>query len=172
MFPFRRELAKRILSKVCLTLPEPHYSAKVTTSLVLALLSSLQISAAISEESRVFESPSAESRPGDAMAIQHSQDSWISHLVSEARRDLAARLSLEESNIGLVQFEEITWPDSSLGCPHPGMKYPQVPVDGYRILLRAEGRDFAYHGDGQRGPFLCPADPSSRRLPPGPPADT
>lgn len=36
-----------------------------------------------------------------------------------------------------------------------GMKYKQVPVDGYLIRLAYEGQVFNYHGSGSCGPFLC-----------------
>jgi len=69
--------------------------------------------------------------------------------------DLADRLSVEVTAVELVKSEAVVWPDASLGCPLPGMKYRQVPKDGYRILLRAGGRIYSYHGDGRRGPFYC-----------------
>lgn len=81
--------------------------------------------------------------------------SGIETLVEAAVSDLAGRLSVERSAIEVVSVEEVTWPDPGLGCPMPGMRYRQIPVDGYRILLRADGETFAYHGGGSRGPFLC-----------------
>ena len=72
-----------------------------------------------------------------------------------AKEDLAERLNVNVDDIGLVEFAFVTWGDSSLGCPQPGMKYKQVPVDGYLIRLAYEGQVFNYHGSGSRGPFLC-----------------
>jgi hypothetical protein len=94
-------------------------------------------------------------------------DMVMDQLVDTAMADLAERLSLERSAVEVLGFEQVTWPDASLGCPQPGMRYRQVPADGYRILLRAQGRDYAYHGDGRRGPFFCPSPVS----PAGPAAD-
>lgn len=51
--------------------------------------------------------------------------------------------------------EEVTWRDGSLGCPQPGMRYKQVLVNGYRIVLRHGGSEYPYHGAGARPPFLC-----------------
>lgn len=84
-------------------------------------------------------------------------------LVETAVTDLAGRLGLERASIEVVSAQPVTWPDASLGCPLPGMGYRQVPEDGYRILLRAGGQEYAYHGGARRGPFLCTE-------PPGPPA--
>lgn len=75
--------------------------------------------------------------------------------VEQARADLAARLDLPPDEIEVVAVEMVVWPDAGLGCPQPGMAYVQVPQDGYRIRLRAGGRLYAYHGGGNRGPFLC-----------------
>ncbi len=49
----------------------------------------------------------------------------------------------------------VTWSDSSCGCPEPGRAYPQVPVDGVYVRLRAGGRELHVHGGGRRGLFLC-----------------
>jgi hypothetical protein len=72
-----------------------------------------------------------------------------------AKENLAERLNVSVDNIGLVEFALVTWGDPSLGCPQPGMKYKQVPVDGYLIRLAYEGQVFNYHGGGSRDPFLC-----------------
>jgi hypothetical protein len=76
-------------------------------------------------------------------------------LVIQAKEDLAKRLGVQISEIELLSYEEVTWPDSSLGCPQPGMKYLQVPSDGARIRLSAEGLVYDYHSGGNRGVFLC-----------------
>jgi hypothetical protein len=76
-------------------------------------------------------------------------------LVDQAIADLAQRLSIGASEIELVRFEAVTWPDSSLGCPQPDMAYMQVLVEGYLIVLRAGQDTYEYHGSGARGPFFC-----------------
>ena len=91
----------------------------------------------------------------DSAQTGNAMQSGIETLVQAAVSDLADRLSVDPSAIEVVSVEEVTWPNPSLGCPVPGMRYRQIPVDGYRILLRADGKTFAYHGGGSRGPFLC-----------------
>lgn len=76
-------------------------------------------------------------------------------LVAGAREDLAARLHVSSESIRIVSVENVTWPDSSLGCPQPGMAYAQVPVDGILIRLEYDGVLYQYHGGGNRDPFLC-----------------
>ncbi|GAA1532366.1 hypothetical protein [Kribbella lupini] len=75
--------------------------------------------------------------------------------LEQAKADLAERLGVPVDDVTVVSSEEVTWPDSSLGCPQPGMMYAQVLTDGSRILLSAGGRTYEYHSGGHRAPFLC-----------------
>lgn len=79
----------------------------------------------------------------------------INPLVAEAIEDLAQQESISPDDIELASIEEVIWPDTSMGCPHPDMRYRQVPQDGLRIILRANGRQYSYHSGGNRSPFLC-----------------
>ena len=76
-------------------------------------------------------------------------------LVAQAREDLARRLSIAPAAVTFVKLKEVVWPDRSLGCPRPGIEYPQVPQDGVQVVLRAAGRSYAYHAGSGRAPFLC-----------------
>ncbi len=75
--------------------------------------------------------------------------------VAQAKADLAQRLDISEEAIQVVTVEEVIWPDGSLGCPQPGIEYPQVPQDGLRIVLEVAGKRYEYHSGGVRPPFLC-----------------
>jgi len=69
--------------------------------------------------------------------------------------DLALRSSSDPAAISLVGAEAVIWNDGSLGCPQPGVAYPQVQIEGYRVLLRIGDRDYDYRV-GRRGSFvLC-----------------
>ena len=88
-------------------------------------------------------------------------------LIEKAKEDLAQHLTVATTEINLVEAREVVWPDASLGCPQPGMKYKQVPEDGALIVLQAQGTVYEYHNGGSRGLFLCEirfAD--SEKLPP------
>ena len=76
-------------------------------------------------------------------------------LIEKAREDLAQRLSISITQISLVEAREVLWPDASLGCPQPGMKYKQVPEDGALIVLQVQETVYEYHNGGSRGLFLC-----------------
>lgn len=81
--------------------------------------------------------------------------SSLSQPVIQAREDLAKRLNVTTNGIKVVEVQEVTWPDTSMGCPQPEMRYIQVPQDGLRIKLSIEGKEYEYHSGGMRAPFLC-----------------
>jgi len=79
----------------------------------------------------------------------------LTAMVDNSRADLARRRSVALDDVALVQVWTVVWPDGGLGCPQPGMVYPQVQVDGLLIRLRIGEQTFDYHTDGRRPPFLC-----------------
>lgn len=88
--------------------------------------------------------------------LRESEPSVVESVnVSVARQDLAQRLGIDLSDIGVVSHVEVDWPDGSLGCPQPGMRYKQVIVNGTLTVLAVDGVEYRYHAGGQRAPFLC-----------------
>lgn len=67
-------------------------------------------------------------------------------LVTAAVDDLAGRLGIEPADVTVSLARAVTWGDSSLGCPEPGMAYLQQLVDGTLVVLEAGGRRYEYHG--------------------------
>ena len=67
-------------------------------------------------------------------------------LVVAAVVDLARRLGIATGDVTVVEARAVTWGDSSLGCPQPGMKYLPRVVDGTLVVLGAGGRTYEYHG--------------------------
>ena len=82
-------------------------------------------------------------------------DPALEPLVAKAVQDLSERLGIDVDQIKVASAEMVVWPDTSLGCPQPGMKYRQVPMDGALIQLTVEGKVYEYHSGGGRDPFLC-----------------
>lgn len=80
---------------------------------------------------------------------------YLRRVTEQAMADLAKRLDLPVERIEFLELKPMVWPDGGMGCPRPGMVYPQVQVDGYLIRLRAGKREFPYHGGGDKPPFLC-----------------
>jgi hypothetical protein len=96
----------------------------------------------------------------DEPADDPATDAALEPRVEEAVAELVAD-GVDRDAIELVTAERVTWPDGSLGCPQPGMAYTQVLVEGYRIVLAAEGDEIAFHGAGNEPPRRCdtPAPP-------------
>lgn len=98
--------------------------------------------------------------PGD---IDPGLQPWV----EDATADLAERLGVVTDAISTIAAVLVTWPDSSLGCPQPGMEYLQVLTDGAVIELEAEGAVYRYHAGEGSGPFLCGTPITSAPAPAG-----
>lgn len=98
--------------------------------------------------------------PGD---IDPGLQPWV----DDATADLAERLGVETGDVSTIAAVLVTWPDSSLGCPQPGMEYLQVLTDGAVIELDAGGAVYRYHAGDGSGPFLCGTPITSAPAPAG-----
>lgn len=58
--------------------------------------------------------------------------------------DAAERAGKSDAEAVIAVAQAVTWPDGSLGCPEKGMRYPQLPVSGYRVVVRAGERSYDY----------------------------
>lgn len=76
-------------------------------------------------------------------------------LDAQAIEDLAKRLKVDVKAIKVVRMQEVDWPDGSLGCPQPGMRYKQVVMNGTFIQLQVGDRVYNYHSANTQPPFLC-----------------
>jgi hypothetical protein len=65
-------------------------------------------------------------------------------LLNSVLEDAALQLGVGPDSLLVTQVEAVTWPDGSLGCPEPGMFYTQALVDGYQIVVEAEGQSLDY----------------------------
>lgn len=55
--------------------------------------------------------------------------------VRAAIAEEAERRGLLPEQILIESYADVTWPDSSLGCPEPGMQYTQAVVPGHLLVL-------------------------------------
>lgn len=79
----------------------------------------------------------------------------LARAVARAREDLAARTGVWPERLTLRSAEAVEWPDSALGCPAPGQGYLQMITPGFRVVLEAAGRPYAYHTDRGDQLLLC-----------------
>lgn len=93
---------------------------------------------------------------GSELAGKESNPGGVQWAVGQAKEDLARRKCIDTGEIALVAAESVNWPDTSLGCPEPGMMYAQVITPGYRIVLSCAGEAYEYHSDRGSRVVYCP----------------
>jgi hypothetical protein len=79
----------------------------------------------------------------------------LESLIAKAKEDLAQRLSISATHIKVVDAKAVTWSNSSLGCPQPGMMYAEVLTAGYLIVLNTNNHDYEYHAGKGPDVFYC-----------------
>jgi len=82
---------------------------------------------------------------------------------------VAVQAASKHLNVPAEQFsvqhtQAVDWPDSSLGCPQPGMMYLQVITPGFKVLLKAGAEVYPVHVAGARG-VVCVRGASDARGP-------
>ena len=78
--------------------------------------------------------------------------------VSDALADLSARVgtSLELADLDTWRWDQVIYPNPSLGCPQPGLYYAQVVTPGYQIVLVYNGTTYDYRASQTgSGVILC-----------------
>lgn len=86
-------------------------------------------------------------------------------LIRSATELVSRETGLAASELTLVSAEAVEWPDTSLGCPQPGMMYAQVITPGFRLLFQGPGGDmFEVHTNRSGSSMvLCPAGEETSR---------
>ena len=69
--------------------------------------------------------------------------------------DAAVRLGVDPSAVTIVEARAQTFPDGSLGCPEPGVMYTQALVDGYQVIVEANGTRLDYRGSAPGRFRIC-----------------
>ncbi len=64
-----------------------------------------------------------------------------------ARKDLAAKLSVDEKSIVIMQITETTWNDGCLGLGGPAESCLQALVPGFKIEMLVKGESYIYRTD-------------------------
>ena len=64
--------------------------------------------------------------------------------IDRARRDLAQRLGIQESEVSLRSLAQVDFPDASLGAATEDEMSAQVITPGWRIKLEAQGQSYEY----------------------------
>jgi hypothetical protein len=67
-------------------------------------------------------------------------------LEETVRRDLAAQLDIQPSDLTFVEHCFVTWPDASVGVAEPGRVYTQGLINGWFMLFEHGGVAYRVHG--------------------------
>ncbi len=67
---------------------------------------------------------------------------------------LSKKLSVEPDSIEVVHVAAMEWPNSSLGCPRPGVNYLQVITHGWLALLQTAQQVYRVH-IGNKQAIVC-----------------
>lgn len=76
-------------------------------------------------------------------------------LLDKILADAAQRSGVAAAAITVQMGQAVEWPDSSLGCPKPGVAYLQVITSGYHVLLLAGAGSYDYRADVRGRFFVC-----------------
>lgn len=68
-------------------------------------------------------------------------------VVTAAQADLAQRLGLPAEGVTILSVEPAQWPDACLGLPAPDEACAEMIVEGFRVVLEAEGQIYTYRTD-------------------------
>ncbi len=67
---------------------------------------------------------------------------------------VSEKLSIDPETIDVIHVSIMDWPDSSLGCPRPGVEYLQAVTRGSLVLLRANKKAYRVHIGNNRA-VIC-----------------
>lgn len=85
-------------------------------------------------------------------------------MVERVQQQAAQQAKVDASAVNVVSIEAVEWSDGSLGCPQPGVMYPQVITPGYRVVVEANGTQYEYHTDMNTSVVYCaPGGPRGLR---------
>ncbi|MFN2384692.1 MAG: hypothetical protein ABR576_00095 [Thermoanaerobaculia bacterium] len=72
-----------------------------------------------------------------------------------AVKDLSEKIGAPKSDVAGVSQEDVTWPDSCLGCAKTGEMCAQVLTPGYKLTLRVRDATYVYHSNRGDRVRLC-----------------
>lgn len=91
------------------------------------------------------------------------EEQWL----AELRVQVAEQLDLSATALTLVSVEQMTWADTSLGCPQPDMTYAQVLTPGWRVTFKDEsGHSYKVHTTESREHFVICEPPAEATVSP------
>jgi len=93
-------------------------------------------------------------RVNDYLSERRELGMAIIRLYEAARVDLAKKLMVKTEDISVTKIRQVTWPDSSLGCPSDGQQNQAGPIDGLQINMVCRDKKYEYRAALDGGDFV------------------
>ncbi|GAB1263700.1 hypothetical protein NBRC116493_31470 [Aurantivibrio infirmus] len=87
----------------------------------------------------------------------------IDSALAAQAKGLLEKIIGTDAEITVKTEEEVTWNNGAMGCPQPEGVYSQALIPGYRIILIANDREYAFHGRNNGEPFYCQTPESTKK---------
>lgn len=78
---------------------------------------------------------------------ENTQSGSVEPAAEAARKDLTAKLSVDENSITIVKVTDTTWNDGCLGLGGPAESCLQALVPGFSVEMLASGKTYTYRTD-------------------------
>ncbi len=102
----------------------------------------------------VYKGEDAILRPQHPAAGQENDE--LARIAKTALLLAAKRLDKSTDDVQVQEVQPVNWPDSSLGCPQPGMLYAQVITPGYKVIITADDTTYELHLNANGEGDFCP----------------
>jgi hypothetical protein len=85
--------------------------------------------------------------PSPAVPTPHGSPIFPPTAALESQKALAQMLGVGVESVTITMIANSQWPDSCLGLASPNEMCAQGAINGYRVVMRANGRVYEYHTD-------------------------
>ncbi|MBI3774234.1 MAG: hypothetical protein HY273_01540 [Gammaproteobacteria bacterium] len=83
-------------------------------------------------------------------AMNTNESMTDAQVITLAKQAVSKQLAVPVEQLGVQHAQAVDWPDSSLGCPQPGMMYMQVITPGFKVEVTAGKELYPVHIAGAR----------------------
>ena len=135
-----QEVEKRAWANACLELPQPDEACAEM------IVSGYRIHLLVDSKTVVIHTNQ------DGTTVRVVGAAPMGDISEKVKIFLMESLGVNESQINILQIQEVEWPDSCLGISQPDQMCLQVITPGYRILVEVQGKKVTLHTnrDGSR----------------------
>ena len=87
-------------------------------------------------------------------------------IAEDAVNIVKSTLHVPADEVTVLSVQQVTWGDSSLGCPEPDQMYAQTATPGYLVTTQVSDQTQSVHMNENGKGLVCPSDQAQ------PPAST